>query len=603
MDSAKQANVWSIVKNPIVILIIILLITVFAFSTSINNDFIYNWDDDAYIVNNEFIKDLSFNGIKKMFTVFYVGNYHPLTALTNAIEYKIFGLNPRAFHFFNLLLHLFNVVLVFYFIYLLTRRIEASVIVAVLFAIHPMHAESVVWISERKDVLYAFFYLGSLIAYLSPPLTPPEGRGKNFLLSLFLFLFSLLSKASAITLPLVLLLLDFHLNRKLTRKSIMEKIPFFILSIIFGITAYFSQKLSGTMDLGHTYAFIDKIFLSSYALCFYIFKLILPINLSAIYFFPEKINGWLPLQYYLSLPVIVFFVFSIYKWGRRNKNLVFGLLFFLSTIILVLQIITFGNSIVSERYTYLPYLGLFFIAGQFYCKIADGEISHSKKIKSFLDILLPAAVICFSMLTFQRNLVWKNGVTLATDVIEKNPFSHDAYLARGVAKGNINDHRGAIADFTTALGINSRIPDGYNNRGLAKGKINDYAGAITDFSEAIRLHPEFASAYNNRGFARGMMQDYSGALADFSEAIRMNPDYTEAFINRGNANAFLQKYEDAIRDFTTAIRLKPGFAPAYYNRAMAKFQSGKIAQACEDWQVAAQMKISKADEMLQKYCQ
>jgi protein O-mannosyl-transferase len=246
-----------------------------------------NWDDQGYVTGNELIKSLSFDNIKKIFVTPVMGNYHPLTMLSYAVEYSIAGLSPFIYHLTNLLLHVLNTWLV----YRVTRGLSANIVIsfvtAVLFGIHPMHVESVAWISERKDVLYACFFLSSLIFYIRYV----KGGGRKMLfLSLFLFLLSLLSKGQAVSLTIVLFGVDFWLKRQWSLSLITEKIPFLLLSLAFGIAAIYVQHSFGYMQVIKLFSFTDRLFFACYALVLYLYKLILPVRLSCFYPFPAKMD-------------------------------------------------------------------------------------------------------------------------------------------------------------------------------------------------------------------------------------------------------------------------------------------------------------------------
>ena len=273
----------------------ILLLTFIIYLPSLNNDFIINWDDAGYIHENEPIKKINSENIKIIFTQFYKGNYHPLTTLFYAVEYSLVGESPFLYHLNNLVFHLLNVLLLYIFIKKISGKTIVAAFCALFFGIHPMHVESVAWISERKDVLYTFFFFFSLIMYLK--YLDNDSRKKwHYWLSIFLFILSLLSKSAAVSLPLVLLLIDYYYKRKLNIKTIIiEKIPYFILSIIFGLVAIASQNETGAIqNLTPLYSIFDRFFIVSYATLIYLIKFFLPVKLSAMYAYPQLINGHLP---------------------------------------------------------------------------------------------------------------------------------------------------------------------------------------------------------------------------------------------------------------------------------------------------------------------
>jgi len=548
---------------------LILIFTAIIFSNSVNNKFLTNWDDQDYVINNNDIKDLSKQNIKKIFTNFYEANYQPVTMLSYGIEYKFFNLNPKPFHTTNLILHLLNIILVFQLIYLITRKTGVSVIAALFFAIHPMHVESVAWISERKDVLYSLFYLGALITYIY---YIKNKKNKYLIYSLLLFIFSLLSKSMAVTMPVVLILFDYYYKRKFERKIIIEKIPFFILAICFGIIAILSQKSGGGIYEIPLFTSFDRIFIVSYAIIFYIVKMFLPFNLSALHYYPVKTNGLLPVEYYIATVIILLIIFLILKINKTNKlkkDLIFGLMFFLITISLVLQIIPVGRAITAERYTYIPYIGLFFIIGQYFTLINSKKNSRKAiKTKSYLYIVLIVYIIFFSYTTYNRNKVWKNGITLFSDVIKKYPSRSFAYWACAIAKAKA---------------------------------YNTYE-AIDDYDKAIKLKPDYINAYVDRGNAKSDLKKYKQAINDYNKAIELDSNYLSAYLNRGVAKGILKNYKGAINDFNKIIKTDADNADAYYNLGISKLQINMKKQACEDLKKADELGSAHAAEIIKKYC-
>ena len=236
-----------------------------------------NWDDDRYLSNTPAVQSLSLTTVKEASTSFFIGHYQPLTILSYALDYHFYKLNPYHYHLTNLILHLLNSLLVFYLIYLLSGNIIVSFITAILFGLHPLHVESVAWVSERKDVLYSFFFLLSCITYLY--YLTKGNKHKYYILSLFLFLCSLLSKSMAVTLPLLLLLIDYYLKRKPNKTLLLDKIPYFFLSIIFGIIAIFGVGIRPKVG----FSLFGALSAASYATVFYLGKLFLPIKLSCLY--------------------------------------------------------------------------------------------------------------------------------------------------------------------------------------------------------------------------------------------------------------------------------------------------------------------------------
>ena len=327
------------------------VITAVCLSPTLKNGFV-NWDDEYYVVSNALLRGPQWIGI---FTRPVVSNYHPLTVLSLAANYAISGAEPWSYLLFSLLLHLANTVLVFWFAWLLSdKKGWVALFTALLFGIHPMHVESVAWISERKDVLYTLFFLLSLIAYWKYLQTD---RSAAYWACFLLFACSLLSKPAAIVLPLVLLLLDYWKERPFTRRVVLEKIPFFLVGGLFAVVTLKLQSVTAMSSLD-LYPFWVRLFFASYAIMVYFAWFFVPYPLSAFHPFPLPDHlGW---TVYLSPIFLLALIFLIWHF-RKNRVVVFGLLFFLVNILLVLQLVPIGFTIVSERYTYVPYIGLAFL--------------------------------------------------------------------------------------------------------------------------------------------------------------------------------------------------------------------------------------------------
>ncbi len=565
----KKPDIRQKQASPKTIFIIIsglVLLTVILFSNSIKNDFV-DLDDPQYIKNNYVIKNLSSENIKTIFTSckqpFSVGNYHPLTTLANAVEYKLWGLKPARFHAVNLFFHILNVILVFFFIYLLTGKMWVPAIVSLLFAIHPMHVESVSWISELKDVMYSFFYLGALISYIY--YLRNKSQVKFLIICFILFVLSLLSKSAAVSLPLLLLLLDYYKNRNFKTPVFTEKIPFFIMSFIFGIVAITSQKSAGAVrDLNAEFSLIERIFVVCYSTMFYVIRMFAPVKLSALHPYPERINGMLPAEYYIAPVFVLLLIFLIYKAKKHKQLLIFGTLFFLITISLVLQVIPVGQAVVAERYSYIPYIGLFLIIAQ----ISSYYYKEKPKIRPLLYAILGIYIVFFSVTTWNRNKVWANSTTLFDDVIKNN----------------------------------SNVSLAYNNKAVAEFNAQDYAGAIKDYDKAIELRPRHPNAYCNRGAAKYNLQDYEGALKDFNKALEIDPTYAEAYKNRGVLYYRAKNYAESVNDYTQAIKYNPTDPVLYYYRGVSRSYINDMNGACEDWNKALSMGEQKALKKIQQYC-
>ena len=533
-------------------------------------------DDDFYILKNPFIRDFSFHGVAAIFTSFYNGNYHPLTTLIYLIEYRMVGLNPMFYIVVNILLHLVNVFLVFNLLKKITSNDLLSIVVAFLFAINPLHVESVAWISELKDVLYSCFYLLSIYFYIR--WVESGFKTRQYLLMLLFFLASLLSKSAAVTLPVLLLAIDLYKGRKVNQKTIVEKLPLFVLSIVFGIVAILSQRTAGALnDYTFLYGYINRIFLLTYAISFYLIDLFIPISLSAMHFFPKPTDDFLPFEYYVSFPFIGFIIYLLLRKSPIRKQMLFGFFFFLITMSVMLQIISVGSCITAERYSYISSIGLFLMAYH----LLDFIIKKNRKI--IFIILFSLTTLVYSAQTLDRIAVWNNSEVLFNDVIEKYPDVYLIYWMRGNYEKSIGNMQKAYEDYNKTINLNSIYEDAYYNRGVILDQSGDPKSAITDYNQAIKLKPDYPEAYNNRGWANFEVHDSVAAMADFNKAIKLKPDYFEAYNNRGWAYLTAGNFDSALMDFNKTISLNDDFLRARYNRAALYASHGKYEEAVADY--------------------
>jgi len=569
-------------KNPktkiwIVHIILILFITFISFLPSLNNGFT-NWDDHAMVIENKKIKSLSWNNIKQIFTASDCGIYHPVTTLSFALEYHIFKLNPRGYHITSLTLHLLNCLFVYWLFFLLTNKSFVSFLISILFAIHPLHVESVAWISERKDVLYTFFFLLAVICYLY------YFKNKNikyYFFSLGLFLLSLLSKPMAVTLPVILILCDYLTVPEFKLKSIKNKIPFFCIALISTIVTIFVQKSYGTVVENRLFSFVYNIANSVYGLTFYIIKTILPVKLSALYPSLGKMVGVRIPLIILSFTVLIITVISVIYSKKYTKKIFFGSLFYLITILPVIQLIPVGEGIHADRYTYVPIVGLFYIFSECVYWLNFNKIKD-KIIKRLVIILLSVLIIVLSVLTWNRCRVWNDSLTLWNNVIKNYDNITLAYICRGDAYRNIGEYEKAINDFTQAIKISPEFEKGYYNRANTYFYMKEYEKAINDYTHTLEINPNFIYAYYNRGSVYGTIGEYEKALNDFNQALNININYADAYLGRGIVYFNTGNYINAVSDFTKVINIDKNYIKAYHYRALTYYQLKEYENALKD---------------------
>jgi tetratricopeptide (TPR) repeat protein len=632
------------VFTPYLYLIAVLIMAIAVFLPSLQNGFTA-WDDPDNVVGNTYIREFSLANIYAWFTQPLLAMYTPFVYLSYAIDYKIGELNPFIYHLHNLLLHLVNIALVFYAVKLLSRRLEAAVITAVLFAVHPLNVAAVAPVSTRGTLLYSLFFLGSYIAYIHY-IQKDERKQHYYAVSITLYLFSALSKSAAVVLPLLLLATDYYAKRlrtpdgKLDSQIIREKLPFFAVSIVFGIITLLVREDSGTIWSPHTYSFFERPFLIFYSLSFYIYRLFFPFNLSAYYPYPDNASGYLPLQYYLSPLFILLILFIVWKSGGLRRVFVFGLLLYLINIALVLKIVPVGHENVCDRYAYLPYVGLFFIIGQLFCYVKYNGFGISavrlqgKIIATVILAIISLYVIFYSVVSYNRNFVWKDTFTLYKDMLDKNPSSAFVYNQIGVAKANLHDYKGAIEEYSMAIQHDKKNFRAHFNRAKVKETLNDYAGAIEDYNSILAIKPSY-EVYISRGSAKTLLEDYKGAISDFDRAVEMGIKDSKAYLNRGALKAALKDFKGALADLDTAVEIDPKDADAYVNRGNVRATAGDVrfamldfnkaidlnprhpgaylnrgivrlslkdGRACDDWRKALDLGEKQAGELLSQYC-
>ncbi len=581
--------------HPIFWAVVAALCALLCFANAVPNDFT-NWDDPLYVVENDLIRSLSVGSVREIFSTFLVGNYHPLTVLSLAVDYAFYGLNPSGYHLTNILLHTCNVVAVFIFIQMLAGSTAVSFITAVMFGIHPLHVESVTWVSERKDLLYTLFYLCAMCVYLS---YIRAGTWTRYAMSLVFFVLSLLSKGQAVTLPVVLLLIDYCAGRSLTRVTLAEKIPFFVLSFIFGVVAIAAQKDTGAIPDIPTFSLGQRIILAWYNMYLYVAKLIAPIRLSAFYPYP-RLHGWTSYLVYYLPGICTIAVLGIY-YRRLTRSLfadrlvLFGVVFFLVNIALLLQVLPVGASMVSERYSYLCSIGFFLLIGYGFNRVSRASRPDGQRWKGVVSVVLVVYGGWLAYKTVDRNKVWRGSEPLWSDVLQQFPQVVVAYLNRGSYYQVRGDLDRALADFNAGLSINPEYYDILVNRCDVFRLLGEYDRALADCTKVIEEEGNNTVAYTNRGITYSMLGKHEEALGDFEKAISLEPRNAKLYTNRGNLYDMTGRYDTAIENYSYAISLRSDYYAAYYNRGKTQMRKRDFAAAIKDFDVSVRSDTLAAD--------
>lgn len=536
MDPLKPSSKSN---QSLIYIIFLCLIVLLIYGQTANHNFV-NYDDNFYVTENPFIKDgLSWKSIEWAFSFnpensqWVPANWIPLTHLTHLISVQIFGLNPAAHHLINTGFHLFNVLLLFFFLTKATGNKKASFIATTLFAIHPIHVESVAWVSERKDVLSLFFGLLAMHAYLKYVV---KNSIFNMLQVGILFFLALSAKPMLVTFPFVLILLDywplnritFSLNNSLAnllienKRLLLEKIPFFLMTIISCWVAVSFQAKANTissLQLISLWARIENAIVSYWV---YLQKILWPTGLTVFYPLPQKPYGTFEIffGFALILSVSIFaFVF------RRDKPyFLIGWYWFLGTLIPVIGLVQVGVQAFADRYMYLPAIGLYFAI--------SWEISNLKSIykwrKEILFLILGSILFLLTLSSFFQVGHWKNSVTLFSHTLKHTWANETAHLNLGAAYSDPEDTDKKLKHFFKAIQINPNNHRPHYNIGDIFLKNEEIKKAIYHYRQALRIEPSFAKAHNNLGIANSMQGNLEQAAKHFKLALVLDPLMEEA---------------------------------------------------------------------------
>lgn len=564
-------------------LIMLIIGVLLAMSPNFFNEF-SNWDDDVYLTDNPLVKQLSWHSVFMLFTSFHSGLYKPLVLLSFALEYHFAGLDPFIYHFTNVLIHLVNCLLVFLIMERLTDKLAVVFGVALLFGIHPMHVESVAWVSERKDMLYSLFFLLAMQQYL-------RYRDLNskwsYWVSVGAMLVSLTAKPMGVTFPIVLLLLDYHQGRKLDRELVLDKLPYIVLGGGFGLLAYFSVSSSHALVERYDFTFWDNICVGFYGLLLYLWRFFVPTGLSCLYPYPEKINEQLPFIYAWAPSFALMALTLLFYCFRKDRKSLFGLLFFLATVSLGLQWIPLAPSVAFDHYAYISYFGLFYIlCDRLYALYQSGYFQASERRRVyFLAVCLFLSVLLGTM-SFYRSRVWRNPITLWTNVLDKYENA-TAYSNRGAYFMKKGEYARALYDFNQAIRVNPYMAEAYVNRGSVYSQFGQLDRSLAENQKAMRLRPFMYQPEVNIALIYSRQGRYKEALSILHSALEKNPMSPELYANRASVYVQLKKYAAAEVELRKSLVLNPRSANAYANLANLMFTTGHFKEAAEYYAQAA----------------
>jgi Tfp pilus assembly protein PilF len=533
------------------------------------------YDDDVYVTNNPEVQSgLSWQGIKWAFVTDHGANWHPLTWLSLMLDCWLFGVKPGPLHLVNVLFHIANMLLFFIVFNRMTKALWQSAFIAALFALHPLHVESVAWIAERKDVLSTLFWLLTMLAYVRYVERSSAGR---YILALIFFALGLLAKPMLVTLPFVLLLLDywpldrFSNSRFSIRDSIIEKLPFFFLSILSSVITFLVQQKGGAVFSADIVPFNVRLANAICSYFVYIEKMFWPVRLAVLY--PYSIHGISLVKVLLSATILVLVTVLVLYNYRRRKYLIVGWLWYLGTLVPVIGIVQVGVQAFADRYTYVPLTGLFII-----CAFASADLLKNVPFKKY--ILATSATIILlacTILTTVQLIYWKDSSLLferALAVTENNVHILNNY---GNALGAMGRHKEAAKVLEQAV---RGLPDSYeirNNYGKALQNLGKLDEAIEQYQIALKIEPTADFARYNLSVALAAKGNFDAAIEQCRIVLAARPDDAEMHTHLGILLQNQGKLDQAIESYKKALQINPKFQKARenLNAALAQKQAGK----------------------------
>lgn len=569
------------------IIVAFLALTFAAYLTPMSQSIFVAWDDTFLIYFNPTIKSISWKTLKAAFTTYDPELYIPLTLISYQIDYLIGGLNAFVFHFTNLLLHTLNALLVAWIAYLLSRKPWAGLATGLLFALHPLHTEAVAWASARKDVLSTAFFLLAIIAYVF--YTHDRSR-RFYLLSLAAFLLGLLSKVMVLTLPAVLLLIDWREKRPFDRWLVLDKIPYAALSTAFGIVALFGKR-----DIVQASTMLDKILMACKSTVFYLEKLFLPVELSVLYPYNGPIALGSP-DFYVPVVVLAIVVAFVLWSLRRTRTVAFGFLFFLVTVIPTFINFTKGGDLyfASDRYAYVPSIGILFLAA-----LALDRYAHERKERlRIANGALGLVLAAFLVLTFRQAMTWRNSIELFGQTLKHYPRVMAAHLNLAMVYREMDqlDKAKEQLDIANSIRPHSRVHVAYATLAEREG---NRSKAREEYMQAMEINPKDPEPY----FGLAILEERDGKTAEalrlYQKVLEIDPLYVGTYNNLGAIYLKQGNIAEAQRQYEKALEIDPTFPDAHYNLAVIYKQEGKIDRAIAEFEATVAIQPAKSLDALE----
>jgi tetratricopeptide (TPR) repeat protein len=560
--------------SSVALLSIALIVIILAVYMQVGNHQFLNFDDEVYVTRNAHITSgITGKNIIWAFTSFDEANWHPITWLSHMTDVRFYGLSPRGHHLTNVAIHTVSSVLLLLLLFRLTGAPWQSSFVAFLFALHPLHVESVAWVAERKDVLSALFWFLTLLFYAE---YVARRKPALYILALFSFVLGLMSKPMLVTLPVVMLLMDFwplgryqHAQRQGLRQYfgratalVKEKIPFFLCSFTSGMVTIYAQHESGAVQGLNVLSYRFRIENALIAYVKYIAKTFWPRDLAAFYPYPLSIPLW---QVICSLLLLFLLSVVAVRMRQRHPYLAVGWFWFLVTLVPVSGLLQVGSQSMADRYSYIPLVGLFIVAAWGGAELAKG-LQHRQGI---LALLAGAAITASALLTWQQLGYWRDSISLYQHTLQVTTGNYVIHNHLGLALADKGELESAIQEYQKALLISPKFMEAHYNLGNALVSKGNPDAAIREYREALQISPDNPGLHYNLGNALDSKGEPDAAIREYRKALRINPNYTGALNNLGIDLAGKGDLDAAIREFLEVLRISPDDTGARNNLAIA----------------------------------
>ncbi|MGA1826320.1 MAG: tetratricopeptide repeat protein [bacterium] len=584
MPENNNNHVFTI-RYEIVICLLLVIATLVVYWQVRNYEFVA-YDEIAYVVDNPNVqKGLTRESIVWSFKAIVAANWHPLTLLSHMLDIQLYGMAAGRHHMTNVLFHIMNSLLLFLIFWIMTGDLWQCGFIAALFALHPLHVESVAWVAERKDVLSTFFWLLTILTYIG---YTKNHEIKIYFLTLIFFILGLMAKPMLVTLPFVLLLLDYWPLRRLrSRKELYEKIPFFVLVVALSAVTFLVQKRGGAVCTLNTYSIKMRVANALLSYARYLGKMFFPYKLAFFYPYPARFHAMQVAGVFLLLVSL-----SLYAIMTMRKHPYFtvGWLWYIGTLVPVIGLVQVGEQAMADRYTYVPLIGIFIALAWGVPEL----IKNGRRKKIALAAAATILILLFMIVSWRQTGSWKNSSALfehALHVTDNNYVAHNGMGNVLKKKGKITE---AIEHYTEAIRLKPANAIAHNNLGNALKKQGKIREAIEHYREALRINPDYASAYNNLGNAFKKQGKIEEAMEYYAEALRIDPEYALAYYNLGNLLRAQGRTNEAIEHYSNALRLDADFIEAYINMGVAFMDQGRIEEAIDYYTMGLQIEPDNA---------